>query len=278
MRPMTLNRIGAIALGIAFCLPALADSQFRVRRMTRNDVPLGKGQCDIRLQVDNEVEVSLRGDSVFIRTIAGRDAYDDGSECNAPLPDRAMGGFNFEVKESRNEIRLISEPSRRTNFAAVVLIRDSSGGQGRYHFRISWEMGGFSSERPRENDRPRFEEERRGPPGFVWNNVFNFRGVGRGTATLNGFEQRLADVNVAIDRTGHVLVVFRAERGRGRDLSFNGQVVNREGGRLRCEVASEDRRYRGSMFISVGERENVNAITFEGGDSRDRMRLNWDRR
>lgn len=276
---MTLNRIGAFALGIAFCLPALADSQFRVRRMTRDDVPLGKGQCDIRLQVDNEVEVSLRGDSIFSRTIAGRDAYDDGSECNLPLPERPVTGFNFEVKDSRGEIRLVSEPSPRTRWAAVVLIRDSSGGQGRYHFRISWDAAAMPSAPPRTErfeDRPPFDDRRPGPPGFVWNNVFNYRGEGRGQATMGGFDQRLFNVNVDIDRAGHALIVFRGERGR--ELSFSGQVVNREGGRLRCDVVSNDRRFRGPMFISVGERENVNAISFEGGDGRDRMRLTWDRR
>ena len=126
-------------LAILMCcaaLPVLADTRFQVRRMTRDDVPPGKGQCDIRLQVDNQVEVSVQGDRVSIRTLSGHDARDDGSECNAPLPDRDVIGFSFEVKESRNEIRLLAEPSRRNNFAAVVKIRDSSGGEGRYHFRL----------------------------------------------------------------------------------------------------------------------------------------------
>ena len=79
--------------------------------MTRDDVPLGKGQCDIRLQVDNEVEVHMRGDQVTVRTISGQEARDDGSECNAPLPNRDVGGFSFEVKDSRNEIRMLAEPS-----------------------------------------------------------------------------------------------------------------------------------------------------------------------
>src|SRR5215813_5571203 len=78
--------------------PAMADTQFRVKRMTRNDVPFGRGQCDIRLQVDDEVEVTLRDNMVFIRTISGRDAYDDGSECNEPLPTRGWQGFGFEVR------------------------------------------------------------------------------------------------------------------------------------------------------------------------------------
>ena len=108
-------------------LPALADTQFRIRRMTRNDVPPGKGQCDIRLQVDNEVDVSVHGDMVMIHTLAGRDPRDDGSECNVPLPNRNIEGFNFQVIDSRNEIRLVAEPSRRNDFTAVVHIRDSGG-------------------------------------------------------------------------------------------------------------------------------------------------------
>src|SRR5512141_1403148 len=105
MKRAPIGRIGILLFALSAALPAVADTQFRIRKMTRDDVPLGKGQCDIRLQVDNEVEVSVRRDTVSIRTIAGRDAYDDGSECNAPLPDRDVGGVGFEVREKRNEIR-----------------------------------------------------------------------------------------------------------------------------------------------------------------------------
>ena len=45
-----------------------------------------------------------------------------------------------------------------------------------------------------------------------------------------GFEQRLQDVVVEIDRGGRVIVTFRAER-RGRDLMFTGNIVGREEGR-----------------------------------------------
>src|SRR5579872_2348557 len=116
----TVSRIGMALLALGLALPAVADTRFQVRRMTRDDVPRGKGQCDIRLQVDDQVEVSLRGDNVFVRTISGRDARDDGSECNAPLPRGDVAGFNFEVKDSRNEIRLLAPPDRRNDFAAVV--------------------------------------------------------------------------------------------------------------------------------------------------------------
>src|SRR5437868_5640542 len=128
-------------LALAAALPAFGQVQFRVGRMTRDDVPFGKGQCDIRLQVDNEVEVAVRRDMVNIRILSGQNARDDGSECNAPLPDRDIQGFNFEVKDSRGDIRLVSEPNRRNDFTAIVQIRDSQGGFGRYHFRLSWALG-----------------------------------------------------------------------------------------------------------------------------------------
>src|SRR5437870_10038211 len=116
MRIGTLSRNSVALAALCAALPALADTRFQIRRMTRDDVPPGKGQCDIRLQVDNEVEVSVRGDMVMIHTLAGRDARDDGSECNAPLPDRNLEGFGFEVKDSRGDIRMLSEPSYRNGF------------------------------------------------------------------------------------------------------------------------------------------------------------------
>jgi hypothetical protein len=258
-------------------LPAVADTRFQVRRMTRDDVPAGKGQCDIRLQVDNEVDVSVRGDLVSIRTIAGRDARDDGSECNAPLPDRDISGFNFQVIESRNEIRLVAEPSRRNGFAAIVHIRDGAGGEGRYHFRLSWAMNGRDSDRPpsRRND-----DAGRPPaaPGFSWNNTLSFQGVGRGTATVNGSgDMRLGEVTIEIDRGGKLVASFRTG-GRARPLSFTGQILASEGGRWKADVMSEDRRLRGPMWISVDERRQITSISLEATDGQDRMRLNWDRR
>jgi hypothetical protein len=275
---------GAALLMLCATLPALAGTRFQVRRMTRDDVPQGKGQCDIRLQVDNEVEVSVRGDLVDIRTMSGRDARDDGSECNAPLPDRDIVGFNFQVVDSRNEIRLLAEPSRRNGFAAIVRIRDSSGGEGRYHFRLSWAITGSDYGRPGGgNDRPSSRRDDNfdrpsAAPGFSWNNTMSFRGNGSGTAIMNDSgEMRLGEVAIEIDRGGKLAASFRTA-GRGRPISFTGQILASEGGRWKADVMSEDRRLRGPMWISVDDRRQVNSITLEATDGRDRMRLTWDRR
>jgi hypothetical protein len=270
MERTLFSRIGIPILVVCAALPAVADTRFQVRPMTRNDVPPGKGQCDIRLQVDNEAEVTLRRNTVFIHTIAGRDPYDDGSECNAPLPDRELYGFNFEVKDSRNEIRMIEGPSPRNDFGVRVFIRDTSGGQGRYHFRVTWDVRAID-----------FRHEEVAPPrpapGFGWSRVIQYRGEGRGMATVNGFEQRLFNVNVDINRAGRVTVVFRA--ARNQELTFTGDIVGREGDRWRADVVSGDRRYRGRLFMRLDSRDQeVDSINIEAGDDRDRMRVNWDRR
>jgi hypothetical protein len=269
--PITVTIFGLLA-----ALPAAADTQFRVRRMMRNDVPMGKGQCDIRLQVDNEVEVAVRGDVVSVRTIAGRDARDDGSECNEPMPAGNVQGFNFEVRDSRGDIRLLDEPSRRSGGAAVVRIRDGAGGEGRYHFRISWAIGGFRQEPPalpprREPDFPGRRD------GFSWNDTVLFRGEGRGTATFDGTPQRLFGLVLDIDRRGRVVISFRMEGNR--TLAMSGNLVGQDGGRLRADVVSDDRFHlRGQLFISVDDRRNVNSVTGSAGDGRDRLRITWDRR
>jgi len=187
-------------LGIASLLllawsPASADTQFRIRRMVRNDVPLGKGQCDIRLQVDNEVEVQVQGDMVVARTISGRDARDDGSECNEPLPTRDVGGVNFEVLDRRGDIAMIAEPSGRNGYRAMVRIRDNGSGEGRYHFRLSWRLDGGG---------PGFD--RGGPPPGRGPET----GPGRGPETGPGYGPGDRD-----------------DRGRGYDRDDRGR---REGG------------------------------------------------
>jgi len=290
MRPRIVGRLCISVLLVSAVVPIQADTQFRARKMTRNDVPLGKGQCDVRLQVDNEVEVSVRGDLVSIRTISGRDARDDGSECNEPLPTRDIQGFNYEVKDSRGEIRLLAEPSRRNDFQAIVRIRDTPGGEGRYHFRLSWMMtGGRPDITRRDPDDLRRDgddpgrrrrdddlDDRRG--GLAWNNATHFAGPGRGSSTLTGYgAQRLMDVSVDIDRGNRIQVSFRTDSGR--PLSFSGQVIGVDGDTIKADVATDDRaRLRGSMYLSRTARGEVYRISLDATDGQDRLNLDWNRR
>jgi len=286
MRFTSVYHFGIALLVAGAALPAMADTQFRIRQMTRDDVPLGKGQCDIRLQVDNEVEVAVYRDTVSIRTISGRDARDDGSECNAPLPDRDLRDFNFEVKDSRGDIRLLEPPDRRNRFTAIVRIRDSSGGEGRYHFRLTWAMAGGPppppESFPRRDDRP--YGDRPGPPpvvpGFAWNNVIHFSAPGRGESSLTGVgSQRLFEANVDIDRGGRIIVSFRTDSGR--PITFSGTIIDRQRDMLKADVAADERmlRLRGPMWLTVDREMNtVFRIALETDNGRDRLHLEWNRR
>ena len=284
-----MSRLCISVLLISAVLPGWADTQFRARKMTRTDVPLGKGQCDIRLQVDNEVEVTVRGDMVLARTISGRDSRDAGSECNEPLPTHDIQGFRFEGVDSRGEMRLLAEPSRRNGYQAVVRIRDSAGGEGRYHFRLSWMMTGGTDFTRRDPDDFRRDaddfpgrrhdddfDDRRG--GLAWNNTTHFAGAGRGSSNLTGYGgQRLMDVSVDIDRGNQILVSFRTDSGR--PLRFSGQVIGVDGDTLKADVATDDRsRLRGPMYLSRTPRGEIYRITLEATDGQDRLSLDWGRR
>jgi hypothetical protein len=294
MRPTNFGRIGIALIALFATLPAVADTRFRIQKMARNDVPPGKGQCDIRLQVDDQVEVAVRRDEVSIRTISGRDARDDGSECNAPLPDRGIQAFNFEVKDSRNEIRMLAEPSPRNDFTTIVRIRDSDSGYGRYHFRLSWALNADGDFRRPDGDRPPDSPRRDGdrPPdfprgdgdrgrdgGFAWNNAIHFSSPGRGGSTLSGVgSQRLLDATIDIDRGGRIQVTFRTDSGR--PITFNGSVIGRDGDVLKADVAADDRmlRLRGPMYVSMDSRQNIYRIALDATNGRDDLHVNWDRR
>jgi hypothetical protein len=268
MKLTTISRTGFVILALSAALPGWADMQFRARKMTRNDVPLGKGQCDIRLQIDGEVEVSVRGDFVYLRTISGRDGRDDGSECNEPLPNGPVEGFNFDVKDNRGEIRLMAEPSRRTDYQAVVRIRDSASGEGRYHFRLTWMITPGN----------RFEDpdDRRG--GLAWNNTLHFTGRGNGVSTTSGYgTQRLFDATVDMDRGGRILVSFRTDSRR--PLTFSGMVVDSDRDGWRADVSTDDRaRLRGSMHLLRDARGDLFRVELEATNGQDRLHLEWGRR
>lgn len=297
MRTSSICRLGIITTILFAAAPMWADTQFRARKMVRNDVPLGKGQCDIRLQIDDEVEVSVRGDLVYLRTIKGRDGRDDGSECNEPLPNRPAQDFNFEVKDSRGEIRLIAAPSRQTDFQAVVRIHDGDPGEGRYHFRLSWRITGDRDYTDRgrlgdeddrrghladndQNGRFRDDGDRRGQSGggLAWNNTYHSGGPGRGTSRLSGYgEQRLFEANVDIDRGGKILVSFRTDSGR--PLTFSGSMMGPDGGTLKADVASDDRAgLRGPMYLSRDAGGTIYRITLDATNGQDRLHLEWQRR
>jgi hypothetical protein len=278
-------RYWAIAVAVLAAIPASADSRFRITVMPRPELSPGKGQCDIRLEIDNEVRITIRRDQVLVHTVSGEDARDDGSDCSTPLPDRDVRDFTVQPVDNRSEMQILERPSARNDYAVVLRIVDEAPGFGRYHFRMSWDASPGPAPVPDKAPRPQTETDRpNAPPGFVWNNAVTYTGRGSGESLLNeGTGQRLAGVRVDIDLGGKIVVSFAPEQARGvrrppRPLTFSGSVMTREGSRIRADMVTEDRRLHGTMTLSVDDSHNVNSITMNATDGQDHLHLTWDRR
>ena len=97
----------------------------------------GRGEMNIRLHVDEEVEVSVRGDRLFIRTISGKWAREYGSNYSAPLPQREVE-VDLSRRSGRGRVWLVEQPTSRNRFTTVFRIRDTRQGEGHYHVRLRY--------------------------------------------------------------------------------------------------------------------------------------------
>jgi hypothetical protein len=250
-----------ISFLLLLAIPARADIQFHAKLMTNAKLPRGKGQCDIRLMVAGQAEVSLHGDNIGVHTLTGADARDDGSECSAPLPAGAVDGFAFVVKKRHGEVRLVSEPSARNGYTATVFIHNNGGGEERYELRISWNTPSTA------------------PPGMNWNNAIHFAAHGQGKGALNEAEPvTLGDVTVDMDRAGKVVARFQI--GRSGSASFTGSVISWEGGVMKVDAAADEKflHLPGPMYIYFDASKQVYKIAMDATNGQDQLRVTWERK
>jgi hypothetical protein len=97
--------------------------------------------------VEEDVEFSLQGDKMTIRTIAGRAGRDIATECSSPLPT-SMEVFRLKTMDGRGLVDLMDDPSRTRGNKAVIRVRDPRAGAEEFHFRVDWERGTFSGGAP----------------------------------------------------------------------------------------------------------------------------------
>ncbi|MCL4782723.1 MAG: hypothetical protein KJZ70_06790 [Bryobacterales bacterium] len=301
-------------LGAFLALPAAADTSFTVKRMTRTDVPSGKGQCDIRFRVDNEVEMAIRGDRVDIRTIAGRDARDDGSECNFPLPVGQVNNFRWEKRDGRGRVELMEEPTRRSGNRAIFNVRDSDGGEGRYHIRLNWDIEGSSNI---SGNRPGWRgESNRGDGGrggtsgnrgdgwgsasnsnnsgwgsssssnnSGWGNSSGWGNVrppsslntsGRGTVTWDRRANLTA--NRASVRVTGERAVIRIETSENRTVEFRGRVTSSSDGFFEVDLDdSTEGAIDGMARVDYRNNSTLDRIDLYGNSGNNRFRVDFRR-
>ena len=119
-------------------------SVFTVRRTNDWSQDRRDGRCRIRVRIDDDSDVELRGDQIRIRPLRGGPGRDEGSECNAPLPMSGnIRNFRFRGIDGRGNPRLVQEPGSRNYYVAVVNVQDPRGGDEGYTFDLTWDWDGF---------------------------------------------------------------------------------------------------------------------------------------
>jgi hypothetical protein len=250
--------------------PAFAQmEEARTMSRTRDYNPGGRdGYCIIKVEVDDIVEIGVRGDEARLRTLNGAPGRWVMFECNQPLP-RRPDEFRFRGVDGRGNVQLVQDPRER-NGMAVVRIEDRKGGREEYHYRLEW-RGGNTSNWGGGRD----SNWDRGGGNAGWNRSLSFSGRGDGQyRTTDGGSERIHNVVTRIERDGRVTVSFDRERG-GR-LNFAGRVRTLSGDRVTAEVTGGDGdRLRGDMEINLDNRDRVSEINMVGGNRRERFEVRW---
>lgn len=190
------------------------------------------GKCTIRVRIDDQADVIIRGDRVYISVISGGPGRDDGSECNAYLPTSGnITNFQFRGVDGRGSVRLVQEPRSSNRYAAIVNIQDSKGGDEGYTFDLTWQWDGSGN--PSSGSGGGFFP---GGGGNSGSGGGFFPGSGNGNGSLQNIDRTLSGSgNLNSGSTNYRLRSVRVQvnngqcrvqltPNRGGTLEFSGQV------------------------------------------------------
>lgn len=95
------------------------------------------GSLRWRGRVDDVVEIEIRGDQIYERTVSGQPVTDVGSRFNSVMPRRRVN-VSVEKFRGRGNVEIVEQPSSRNEFTTVVRIRDTKGGSDDYEIEVYW--------------------------------------------------------------------------------------------------------------------------------------------
>lgn len=87
--------------------------------------------------VDDVVQLKIRGGSVEVKAISGREVLNPNYNFTSPLPNRRVD-VEVDKQEGRGTVRVMQQPRRENDFTTVIEIRDTSGGARNYRLEIYW--------------------------------------------------------------------------------------------------------------------------------------------
>jgi hypothetical protein len=90
-----------------------------------------------RGRVDNRVEIIIRGNRCFTRTLEGNPTNNENCNFSNPLP-RYDTRINVRTRDGRGKVRVLEAPSNRNNYTARIEIEDDKGGSDNYEIEVDW--------------------------------------------------------------------------------------------------------------------------------------------
>src|SRR5437899_9437207 len=106
MSRMKSSFCSTIAAALLFSTVGFAqiDIQVRLGQQPGWDPRAREGRCEVRMWVDHQAELRIRGDVISVRTLEGAKSYDEGSRCSQPLPFNSIGDFQIRQLAGRNRM------------------------------------------------------------------------------------------------------------------------------------------------------------------------------
>lgn len=97
-----------------------------------------EGRCQIRVMVDDTALVRMRGDDLWVETIHGDRAYDEGTTCNQALPLDRVSDFRITYDRGRGSVSEVQVPSRRNDYTGTIEVHDPQNGAAHYVIDVAW--------------------------------------------------------------------------------------------------------------------------------------------
>jgi hypothetical protein len=89
-------------------------------------------------RVDREVQITMRGRSVWTNGVNGDDGSRSRFNVASALP-RSDGYVRVQSSDGRGDVAVIQQPSSSNNYTTVIRIRDRSSGSDRYRVSATWD-------------------------------------------------------------------------------------------------------------------------------------------
>lgn len=139
-RGATAELLAAVAIA-KVKLPSLPEdfSEVEVARAKDYNESSSKGRLDLRLHVDDAVEVRLQGNRVIWKRLAGAEGSNAGTETTQPFPLGPLRNLDVVKRDGRGQFVVLQQPSGSNGYEMRIRIYDPKGGPDRYHLRIDWE-------------------------------------------------------------------------------------------------------------------------------------------